>query len=54
MMVREEGCSMLKMEGHRVRMTPENVHQMLQEGLTFKEIASRCWPDPQERVQILS
>ncbi len=33
---------MLKMEGARVRMTPENVHQMLKEGLTFKEIAARC------------
>jgi uncharacterized protein (DUF433 family) len=33
---------MLKMEGHRVRMTPENVHQMLKQGLTFKEIAARC------------
>lgn len=33
---------MLKMEGTRVRMTPENVHRMLKEGLTFKEIAARC------------
>ncbi len=33
---------MLKMEGHRVRMIPENVHQMLRQGLTFKEIAARC------------
>ena len=23
-------------------MTPENVHQMLKQGLTFKEIAARC------------
>jgi hypothetical protein len=33
---------MLKMDGSRVRLTPENVHYMLREGLTFKEIASRC------------
>lgn len=33
---------MLKMEGHRVRMTPENVHVMLKQGLSFKEIAARC------------
>ncbi len=33
---------MLKMDGGRVRMTPENVHRMLKEGLTFKEIAARC------------
>jgi len=33
---------MLKKEGSRVRMTPENVHQMLKQGLTFKEIAARC------------
>lgn len=33
---------MLKMEGARVRMTPENVHQMLKQGMSFKEIAARC------------
>jgi hypothetical protein len=33
---------MLKMDGSRVRLTPENVHYMLREGLTFKEIAARC------------
>jgi len=33
---------MLKMEGSRVRLIPENVHQMLKQGLTFKEIAARC------------
>lgn len=38
----QEGCKMLKMEGSRVKMTPENVHKMLKEGLSFKEIAARC------------
>lgn len=33
---------MLEMEGYRVRMTPENIHFMLKQGLSFKEIASRC------------
>ncbi|MGO8878484.1 MAG: hypothetical protein ACLQMS_03090 [Desulfomonilaceae bacterium] len=34
---------MLKMDGSRVRLTPENVHTMLkQQGLSFREIASRC------------
>jgi hypothetical protein len=33
---------MLKMDGTRVRLTPENVHLMLKQGLSFKEIASRC------------
>jgi hypothetical protein len=33
---------MLKMDGTRVRLTPENVHYMLKEGLTFKEIAAKC------------
>ncbi|MBM4325591.1 MAG: hypothetical protein FJ118_00375 [Deltaproteobacteria bacterium] len=33
---------MLEMEGARVRMTPHNVHRMLKEGLSFKEIAARC------------
>lgn len=33
---------MLKMEGSRVRLTPENVHRMLKQGLSFKEIAARC------------
>jgi hypothetical protein len=33
---------MLKMEGSRVRMTPENIDKMLKRGLSFKEIAARC------------
>ncbi|MDQ1284954.1 MAG: helix-turn-helix domain-containing protein [Pseudomonadota bacterium] len=33
---------MLKMDGSRVRLTPENVHTMLNQGLSFREIASRC------------
>ncbi len=33
---------MLVMEGSRVRLTPENIRKMLDKGLTFKEIASRC------------
>jgi hypothetical protein len=33
---------MLKMEGTRVRMTPENVHHMLKQGMSFKEIAAKC------------
>ena len=33
---------MLKMEGSRVRLIPENIHEMLEKGLTFKEIAARC------------
>jgi transposase len=33
---------MLKMDGSRVRLTPENVHAMLNQGLSFREIASRC------------
>jgi hypothetical protein len=33
---------MLKMDGSRVRLTPENVHVLLKQGLSFKEIASRC------------
>lgn len=33
---------MLDMDNGRVRMTPENVHLMLRQGLTFKEIAARC------------
>ena len=33
---------MLKMDGARVRLVPENVDDMLKEGLSFKEIAARC------------
>ncbi len=33
---------MLEMDGKRVRLTPKNVHTMLKEGLSFKEIASLC------------
>ena len=33
---------MLKMEGPRVRMIPENIHNMLKQGLSFREIAARC------------
>jgi hypothetical protein len=33
---------MLEMDGARVRLTPQNVHRLLKDGLTFKEIASLC------------
>ncbi len=33
---------MLKMDGSRVRLTPENVDRLLKDGLSFKEIANRC------------
>lgn len=33
---------MLQMDGARVRMTPHNVHHMLKQGMSFKEIASKC------------
>ncbi len=33
---------MLKMDGARVRMTPENVDYMLKQGMSFKEIAAKC------------
>jgi hypothetical protein len=33
---------MLKMDGPRVRLVPENVDDMLKKGLSFKEIAARC------------
>jgi hypothetical protein len=38
----EKRSTMLKMDGTRVRLTPENVNFMLKEGLSFKEIAARC------------
>jgi hypothetical protein len=33
---------MLKMEGSRVRLVPENVDNLLKQGLSFKEIAAQC------------
>ena len=33
---------MLKMDGSRVRLVPENVDDMLKQGLSFKEIAAQC------------
>ena len=33
---------MLKMDGSRAKLTPENVDRLLKDGLSFKEIANRC------------